>query len=211
INSSHAATFGGNNPQVATEVGDDTGAIWLRAPVSVGAGNIVLIAAANAPGIIDSGGIIVAGGVLQPGSTGIAQDAGGALIGTGILTAVALRGAGGPNLGGAPIALNFASPTMNSIADVNLFACAYNGCPRPQVGSGILLADWAPFKTAPFLRNIAPIPTGKYGDGPIDYSSNTGTNISGIGTVNDLTFLLSGAATNTLTALPLSGRKLTIE
>src|SRR5262249_6683218 len=153
INSSHAGTFGGNSPQVATETGDDTGAIWLRAPVSVDAGNIVLISAANAPGITDTGGIIVSGGVLQPGSTGIAQDANGALIGTGILTAVALRGAGGPNLGGAPVSLNQASTTMNSIADVNLFACAFIGCPGPQIGSGIAVADWAPFKTAPFLRN----------------------------------------------------------
>ena len=173
----------------ATEAASDgIGLITLNAPVNAGAtGDVVLISAT----------VNNTGAVPQ---TEIIQTATGVITGNN-LTAVALRGTGGQFNGGGGISLNAANnPTLNSAANVSLFACPEAGCP-----SGV-----NPFATAPMIFDIGPLnpPLVNYADGPIFYTSAS-TNISGVGTVNDFIFYNNGGFT--LTGSTMFGRKLTFE
>ena len=173
----------------ATEAASDgTGLITLNAPVNAGAGGDVVLISAT---------VNNTGAVPQ---TEIIQTATGVITGNN-LTAVALRGTGGPSNGGGGISLNAANtPTLNSATNVNLFACPEGGCP----------AGVNPFATAPMINNIGPLnpPLVNYADGPIFYTSAS-TNISGVGTVNDFIFYNNGGFT--LTGSTMFGRKLTFE
>src|SRR5262249_7004243 len=131
IDTAHAL-FQAPNPPVATEVADDIGLITINAPVTVGAGNMVLVTSANG----------------QTGSNvgGLVQGAFGPLVGSGTLAAVTLRGAGGVDKGGSPIVLDQAGALggqMNSIKVINLFACAYTGCVGPEVPTPL----WEPTRS----------------------------------------------------------------
>jgi hypothetical protein len=120
---------------------------------------------------------------------------------------VTLRGGGGFGQGGAGIHLNRADPNNDNAAPggINLFACAYVGCP-----SGV-----APFNMAPFIANLGGIPPAFfYADGPIFYTDSFGTNIEGVGTVNDFTFFLQGQGSPQsviIDGTTLFGRRLTVE
>ncbi|MGH8618125.1 MAG: beta strand repeat-containing protein [Burkholderiales bacterium] len=158
----------------ATEgVADDNGLITLNATVNAGGGNILLVSSTTGTNTIIDG---------------VVQNASGTVIGND-LTVVTLRGLGGANQGGAAIRLDQA-PTTNSSNSIYLFACAIDGCPTGA----------EPFAHAPMIKVSAqPL----YADGPIFYSDSGGTNVSGVGTVNDFTFFTPGDvtfATNSLQA-----------
>ncbi|HET8609575.1 MAG TPA: hypothetical protein VFM11_07530, partial [Burkholderiales bacterium] len=102
-------------------VSDDNGQIVLNAPLNVGTGNALLVAASSADAAYPSG---------------ISQSGAGAVT-AGTLTAVTLHGAGGSGNGGASIALNGAA---NSASVLNLFACAAAGCPTAASGALSALA-----------------------------------------------------------------------
>ena len=65
--------------------------------------------------------------------------------------------------------------------------------------SSDLTRSTAPFLTAPMINNTnapnAAVTPGKYADGPISYVDTGGTNVSGVGTVNDFTFYTPGNVT----------------
>jgi hypothetical protein len=121
------------------------------------------------------------------------------------LTALTLRGAGGPGMGGGAIDLNNAVDGLgnpqNSATGINLFACAIDGCPS--------LAG--PFATVPYINGIAATPPLLYGDGPIFYTDRNGTEIAGIGTVNDFTYFNPGPGVTTVDGTTLFGKNITIE
>jgi hypothetical protein len=187
VNQAPGFPFTFPNPPMATEAVDDVGLIVLNAPVITGSGNTVLVTSAN-------GTAGLAGGITQ-GPDGP--------ILTNKLTAVTLRSAGGLNNGGAEIDLNNADPVRNSAAGVvSLFACPTAGCP----------AGTAPFDTASFINKLpGPPPANLYADGPIFYTDASGTNITGIGTVNDFVFFNPGPSTTTIDGTTLFGRRLTVE
>ncbi len=181
INAGHAV-FSGSNPAAATElVQDEFGMIVFNAPVS--SGSMTLVSSTTATPTI---------------APVITQGAAGALVTTGALTAVSLRGGGAPGNGGGTIDLNDAAGN-NSTGLINLFACSFDGCP-------------VALPTAPFLNQGAPVPpftTALYSDGQLFYSDVGGTNVTGIGTSGDFTLYTPGSVT--ITGPSLSAKNLTIE
>jgi hypothetical protein len=182
--------------------GDEFGAIFIGAPISTGAGNTLLVASTSTTPTIIAGVVqgISSGTVtgtsplvssINP-TTGAAVGTAGPII-TNTLTVVTLRGTGGAFNGGAAIDLQNAANTSGSI---NLFACPLIGCPDTSLPGTTRTSG--PFVTAPMINNTnapnAPTP-GKYADGPIFYIDTGGTNVSGVGTVNDFTFFTPGNVT----------------
>ena len=183
------------NPATETTA-DDTGTILLNAQINTGTGNTVLVTSAN--------------GTVGNTAGGIVQTASGAIL-TNTLTAVTLRGLGTSGGGGAPVTLDKATGPMNSTSNINLFACTYNGC--PDATPPAMSRSGAPFQTATFVNQIGPFILGplggRYADGPLAYTSSTGTNLTGIGTLNDIAFFTLGNFS--MSAVPLTARFLTLE